>query len=325
MTALLRVGTTEPMLIFGLAFSNSLMQGKRGRPMRYSAFVEDRPTLSAVVSRIQEISTLPHVAMHIMQVAGKPDCGVTELTAALEADASLSARVLRCVNSAAYAVRVRVTNLQMAVAYLGTKQIRNLALTASISDLFLENEAIGPYRRSELWRHLVSVGLCARMIAMRRKVAAFEDAFLAGLLHDIGIVLEDQYLHKQFAGMIAALDGKKTLAETERSHFDFDHMILGGMVAENWRFPEVVRVAIRYHHLVPPENVPAEILQIVHCVALANLICTLKGISSVGIKVVENCAHAVNALSLTAADVAVMAADLDDTLAANSALFQVGA
>jgi hypothetical protein len=225
------------MLIFGLAFSNSLMQGKRGRPMRYSAFVEDRPTLSAVVSRIQEISTLPHVAMHIMQVAGKPDCGVTELTAALEADASLSARVLRCVNSAAYAVRVRVTNLQMAVAYLGTKQIRNLALTASISDLFLENEAIGPYRRSELWRHLVSVGLCARMIAMRRKVAAFEDAFLAGLLHDIGIVLEDQYLHKQFAGMIAALDGKKTLAETERSHFDFDHMILGGMVAGRHSLP----------------------------------------------------------------------------------------
>jgi hypothetical protein len=68
------------------------------------------------------------------------------------------ARVLRCVNSPAYAVRVRVTNLHTAVAYLGAKQIRNLALTASISDLFRKDETTNPYKRGGLWRHLVSVG-----------------------------------------------------------------------------------------------------------------------------------------------------------------------
>jgi HD-like signal output (HDOD) protein len=293
--------------------------------MAHWAFVEDRPTLASVVKRIQEISTLPHVAMHVVAVASDPQCGAAQMTAALEADASLSARVLRCVNSAAFGMRVPVSNLQMAVAYLGTKQIRNLALTANISDLFRKNEAIGPYRRSELWRHLVSVGLCARLIAMRRSIPDFEDAFLAGLLHDVGIVLEDQYLHDQFAAMIAALDGKKTLAEAERSQFGFDHPALGGRVAEIWRFPEVVRAGIHFHHVIPPERLPSEVTAIVHCVTLANVICTLKGIPSVGVKTVEDCSHAMKALSLKAADLAVLAGDLDETIRQNATLFHVAA
>ncbi len=69
------------------------------------------------------------------------------------------------------------------------KQVRNLAITASVSKLFRQEEAIGSYLRSQLWQHLVSVGVCARLIAMRREFENFEDMFLAGLLHDIGIIL----------------------------------------------------------------------------------------------------------------------------------------
>ena len=97
-----------------------------------------------------------------MEVVNDPDSGAAELKDVIETDAALSARILRCVNSSAYATRTEVTSLQQAIAYLGLNQIRNLAVTASVSELFKRDDKIGPYCRSQLWRHLVSVGnLCA--------------------------------------------------------------------------------------------------------------------------------------------------------------------
>ena len=94
-----------------------------------------------VARRIEEISTLPQVAMHVMQIAADETSGAADLTEAMESDTALSARVLRCVNSSAYGVRRKITNLQQAIAYLGMKQIRNLAVTASVSELFTNAKA----------------------------------------------------------------------------------------------------------------------------------------------------------------------------------------
>ena len=168
--------------------------------------------LEEISRRIDQISTLPQVALRVMKVANDPNSGAANLKEVMEGDVALSARVLRCVNSSAYAVRVKVTNLQQAIAYLGMKQIRNLAMTASVSQLFKQDETIGTFRRAGLWRHFVSVGLAARLIAMRLKFANFEDMFLAGLLHDIGIVFEDQYAHRDFVATIQVAGGGQVAA-----------------------------------------------------------------------------------------------------------------
>ncbi|MBN1908940.1 MAG: HDOD domain-containing protein [Pirellulales bacterium] len=277
--------------------------------------------LEKVVQRIDEISTLPHVALRVMEVANNADSGAVDLKEAMEGDAALSARVLRVVNSSAFATRTQITNLQQAIAYLGLKQIRNLAMTASVSELFSKDEAIGPYRRSALWRHLVSVGICARLIAMRRKIHNFEDAFLAGLLHDIGIVLEDQHLHEPFCDVIRSLDESRSLIDIEREHLGFDHTLLAEKVAETWGFPEVIKAAIRYHHM--SVRYRGSEVPIVRCVEVANLICTLKGIPSVGLKLVKFSPPALAGLGLTKEDIAVLANDLDNELVVNANLFQM--
>jgi putative nucleotidyltransferase with HDIG domain len=282
---------------------------------------QEKPTLDTVVRRINEISTLPHVALRVMEVANDPDSGAIDLKEVIETDAALSARILRCVNSSAYATRTQITSLQQAIAYLGLKQIRNLAVTASVSELFKKDDKIGPYCRSQLWRHLVSVGVCARLIAMRRKMNNFEEAFLAGLLHDIGIVLEDQHVHDRFVEVIHSLDETKTLAEVERAHLGFDHTVLGWKVATNWGFPEATRASIRHHHASAGYRV--EQIDIVRCVEVANLICTLKGIPSVGLKLVKVSPPALAGLSLTRDDIVVLSSDLDRELAASASLFQI--
>ena len=278
-------------------------------------------TLREVLGKIDEISTLPQIALRVMEVANAPDSGAADLKEVMESDASLSARVLRCVNSSAYATRPKISSLQQAVAYLGMEQIRNLAMTASVSELFKTDESIGPYRRSDLWRHLISVGVCARLIALRRNVQNFEDAFLAGLLHDIGIVLEDQHMHESFCEIVQSLSKEKTLAEVECAHLGFDHTMLAEKLAETWGFAEGIKAAIRYHHTSIDYRGPD--VDLVRCVEVANLICTLKGISSVGLKLVRFSQPALDGLKLGKKDIVVLAEDLQEELSCNASLFQM--
>ena len=236
-------------------------------------------SLDAVACQVTEISTLPQVALRVIEVAKDPDSGAADLKAVVEGDPALSARVLRMVNSAACGLRSTVTNLHQAIGFLGFSRVRNLAMTASVSEIFKEEEATGAYRRSELWRHLVSVGICARLVASRFGVADFEDAFLAGLLHDIGIILEDQGAHERFREMLGTLGEGTPLCTSERKWLGFDHCELGAKVAEAWRFPATAWAAIRFHH--ESEKYTGAGAEIVRCVEVANVICTIKGITSV--------------------------------------------
>lgn len=277
--------------------------------------------IDVILEEIDGISTIPQVALHIMQVAGDPEAGAADLNRVLEGDPALSARVLRCINSAAYALPKEVTNLQLAISYLGFDQIRNLAMTACVSDVFKREETVGAYRRSSLWKHLVLVGICARLIAMRQRLPNFEDAFLAGLLHDIGIILEDQHVHDRFVEVLLKAAESEPLRVVENEILGFDHTTLGARVSKAWSFPSNVRAAIRYHH--GSEQCEHENRTLVQCVEVANYLCTVKGFSSVGAKLVGAPRLALRSLSLGKMDVTVLASDLDHEMSLNQHLFNM--
>lgn len=280
------------------------------------------PTLDQVTRRIHDISTLPQIALRVVQIANDPNARARDLKEVMEGDAALSTRVLRCINSSAYAMRTKITNLQHAITYLGISQIRNLAMTASVSDLFKQSGTIGPYDRVGLWRHMVAVGIVARMIATRRGIAGFEDVFLAGLLHDIGIILADQHIHEEFTEVVQSLRPGETLIETERKHLGYDHTMLAGEMTRRWQFPEVVIAAVRHHHNSAVYR--GERSEVLWCVEMANLICSVKGLSSVGIHLVRVSPAAIAGLALTKEDIQVLVADLDRELKLNEHLFQLG-
>ncbi|MCL6502087.1 MAG: HDOD domain-containing protein [Pirellulales bacterium] len=277
--------------------------------------------LEQVAARIEEISSLPDVAARVLEVVNDPKCGAAELKTVLESDPSLAARVLRCANSSAYALRTRVSNLQLAVAYLGFKQVRNLALTVTVCELFRQGESMGPYRRSDLWRHLVAVAVCARLIAMRQRLAAFEDAFLAGLLHDIGIILADQGAHDPFRRMMLSLSAGVPLVVQEQQALGFDHTELGEHFGQRWNFPEAVLTAIRYHHAADEYAGEHEIM--LRCVELANVLCSYKGMTSVGMNLVEPSAGCLSTLGFNRHDVEVLMTDLDHELFTHAHLFSL--
>ena len=289
--------------------------------MPQSALSTARPTLAETVRRVHFVSSLPHVALRVMEVARDPRSGAQELKEAMETDPSLCARVLRCVNSSAYALRSPIRDLQHAIAYLGSEQIRNLAMSAAVSEVFKQQCAVGTYERAALWKHLVAVGIGARMIAMRCRMGNFEDMFLAGLLHDIGIVLEDQYLHSSFDEVMATLQDSTPLAEVEREIIGFDHTALAERMAKDWKFPEPIVAAARYHHASASYRGPHQ--DVVRCVEAANTICSLKGVTSIGRNLVAFSPETFSALSLGKDDVLVLAARLDQEIEANQGIFQV--
>ncbi len=279
------------------------------------------PSLDSISAQITEISTLPDVALRVMQVASDPASDAADLRAVLESDPSLCVRVLRCVNSASFGLRTKIADLSQAVSYLGFNQIRDLAITATVSDLFRGKGRIGAYDRHGLWRHMVATGVASRMIAVRQRLDGHTNAFLAGLLHDIGVILFDQYRHAEFQRVVAGLHAGKTLIEFERKFVPWDHCELGFTMGERWRLPEVALAAIRWHHA--PRSCPPPHTRMVHCVAAANALCSAHGLSSVGTNLVAVEQDTLAALGLEVRDIGVLAEDLDAEIARNQHLFDI--
>lgn len=275
--------------------------------------------IDKTVENITDVATLPMVAMRVIEIANNPKSGAADLKTAVEGDVSLSARVLRTVNSAAYCPRTKITNLLQAISYLGFRQIRNLALTASVRQIFKDQKEVGTYKQTELWRHLVSVAICARMIAMRMKLKNFEDAYLAGLLHDFGIILEDQHINPRFQILMRSLAGKTTLMEAELAGLGFDHTLLGTRLGEKWKFPSTVQATIQFHHSA--DEYQGEDIAIVRCVELANFICSLKNITSIGVNLVKPPLRTINTLGFNKEDIKLLVTDLDEEISQRNSLF----
>lgn len=278
-----------------------------------------KPVLTAVLAQIDDVSTIPEMAARFLEAANKPDVTIEDLEGILSTDPALTTRVLRLVNSSAFSVQQKITNLEQAIAYLGIKHVRGLAVAISVSELFRVRGSLGSYNRTGLWHHMVAVGIASRLLAERLGLPDPEDVFLAGLLHDIGIVLEDQYVHQQFCQIIRSLQPGKTLIEYEHEQVGLDHTTLGEATAQRWGFPDSVKAAIRHHH--DSAGYDRENKTIVRCVELANVICSARGITSVGIDLVNPVTPEDLGLPLGKEDLALLVQELDDELADSAALF----
>lgn len=279
------------------------------------------PALAAILQRIGEVSTIPEMATEMLRTVGDPNASLADVAALFSQDPALATRVLRLVNSSAFGITQRVANLEQAVAILGARQLRDLVMAVAISHLFRSSENFGQYSRVGLWRHMVAVGACSRLIARSIGIEPIEDIFLMGLLHDFGIVLEDQYVHQPFCRLLRDLNPAQSLVEQERQHLGFDHASLGAHVAEKMKFPPVIRKSIQYHH-----NALAcqdEDRQAVRCVHLANVICTLRGYFSVHREVVQPVSPQELELPLTDKAVPSIGEELDEEIAKSAYLFQL--
>jgi HD-like signal output (HDOD) protein len=257
-----------------------------------------------------------------MDVVNDPDSLASDLVKVVEIDPSLAARLLRMANSAAYRTRTEICTVHQAIGLLGFKAVRNIALASTVVDLFKGDGQVGGYSRSSFWRHLVSVGVASRMIAARVGMENFEDAFLAGLLHDFGVILMDQNCHACFVSMMESLAEDETLCQAETRCFGFTHAELGAAVARQWNLPSTAVAAMLHHH-----NAQAcgnRHKRIVEVVELANFLCTSKGLPCVATAAFEPpSAETLRSLSIERDDFRVLWEDLDGELDKSETLARI--
>jgi putative nucleotidyltransferase with HDIG domain len=224
-----------------------------------------RPQLRDVLERVETVPTLPDVITRILSVIDDPDASAFKVAAVMGKDQSMVSSILKLVNSPFYGLSGRVTSIQHAVVLVGFRTIRNVALSSVLIKVFGDGEPRGGFDRKGLWRHTVACATGARMLASRVKCADPEEAFLAGLLHDMGIVILDQYFHQDFRRVLSLVaDGSRTLRQAEREVFGHDHAAVGGLLARKWNFPPAVVEAIAWHHAPERSRRAPELAALVH-------------------------------------------------------------
>jgi putative nucleotidyltransferase with HDIG domain len=280
---------------------------------------ERRAALERLFGRIGEVTTLPTAADKVLRLTESDTADGEQLREAIMADPVLVARILRRLNSSYYALSHRVSDLKAAISLLGLREIRNLALTVFVSRLFEGGAPHRAYRREQLWTHSVGVAVASRLVARVCGRGAGEEAYIAGLLHDIGLILLDQTLRRHFTHVLEQLDAQTPTHIVENRILSFDHAVLGGFVARKWNFPEPVADAITFHH--QPWCYTGPYRDLVHVVAVANYLCSRAGVTSLGIHNVPPPPDEVYAgLGLDQISLAIIWDELDTALEKASAL-----
>lgn len=230
----------------------------------------DTDILKKILDENKELLSLPQTLVEVMRVTRQENFSAQELANVIMHDPALTAKILRIVNSPFYGVSRQVSSMMQAVMTLGTRQVTALALSTSVYAVTAKwNSFID---RVRFWRHSLEVAIGARMIADAIKYPQWEEVFVAGLLHDIGmLVLENSYPEDSMR-IWRSVESHENITDAEEETWTTNHARVGQFLLEQWKLPPVICETVgRHHHIFPSgtnnsEMVPAQI------VCLANLI-----------------------------------------------------
>lgn len=214
-----------------------------------------------ISARLKQLPSLPSVVSELLSSFSGDDFNVDLIAQQISRDQALTARVLRVANSSFYGLQHRVGTIQEAVTVLGFRAVRSMVVAVGMSGAF-RPERCPEFDAKVYLRHGVGTALAARVLAPRVGVNP-DLAFTAGLLHDIGQLVLVSHFPEQYAQVLLYRRQHDCfLIQAERDVLGIDHAAVGGMLADAWHFPAMLREAVAEHHA--PASAPAS--------SLANLI-----------------------------------------------------
>ena len=196
---------------------------------------------------IGDVGVLPQVAARVLELADEPESTGQEIAAVIIRDPSLTSKLLRLINSAAFGLRGEVRSIQHAVAYLGIPQIRDLVVSSAVVESFKFDHGIVDPR--SVWEHCFGCALGSKRVADMLTGLDGNAAYLGGLLHDLGRICFISSFPAEYADLVALSErGLCPLSEAEQAHFGMAHEEAGEALGREWGFDERVSAMIRWHH-----------------------------------------------------------------------------
>jgi HD-like signal output (HDOD) protein len=246
-------------------------------------------SIEKTLGTIKDLPTLPAVIRQVSALIENNETDMKRIADVIMTDSALSLRILRLVNSAFYGLRNRITSLQHAVVALGLRAVYNLMLGLTVVKLF-RNEKSDHFNPEMLWQHSFGCALLSEKIAGLIKYPFPDECFIAGLVHDMGRLVFDQYIHTQFiAACGRSSDLREPLLKSEKAIIGFDHAEAGAWISQRMNIPDSFVSVIRYHHF--PSKLPPECglyRDIVRITATSNRICFQQNIGDSGELIYED-------------------------------------
>ena len=197
-----------------------------------------------IVAWVGDLPPLPQVASQAIALVENPDTSAAQLTKLLGQDTALAARVLKIANSAMFSVQREITTLSQAIMIIGFKALKGIIVAATLRQL---NRKFGKIEKM-IWENSTCTAVCAHTITMKLKKSYIDEAFLLGLLHDLGKLVLVRQLPEEYSEIVKGTTNGKTFYNIEQDSLGFAHPLIGALVAKKWNFnPETCQVILHHH------------------------------------------------------------------------------
>ena len=203
-----------------------------------------------IYSKIDELPTLPDTAARLLSLFEDKNSNASIITKVIHNDPALAAKILKVANSAYYGFSQKISDLERAVALLGFNMVKSLAISIGVMKS-LPSQNKSSRSGKELWRHSVTVAILMREMGKRIfNEKDSESFFILGLMHDVGIVVIDQFFNEQSEEILKEAEqaGETEVSLIEKKVLGYDHGEIGGILLTRWKFPELITNAVSMHH-----------------------------------------------------------------------------
>jgi HD-like signal output (HDOD) protein len=220
-------------------------------------------TAQQFIEQFTDIHPLPHIVSTVTRLINDPESTIKDFEEAIKMDPILVSRLLRLVNSPYYGLVQTVDSIGRAVAFLGMKNLHNLVVTDALKNIFIKPDIDSVFSKKKLWTHCAAVSILSKMIAERIFGINGDDAFLCGILHDFGLLIEEQVRREDFHKICSTCTSSSTLLDMEQQAFATDHCKICHHMTLDWNMQVNIQQAIRDHHLISDDIEPSSLTGIV--------------------------------------------------------------
>ena len=230
----------------------------------------------------RKLPSFPQVASKLLEISGDESTSLEDISKVVETDPGIAARVLEIVNSAMYGLQRPIKALPEAVVLLGFDEIKKLSIGMTVFQGLFASGKSKNFDRIHFWRHSLSVAVLAMEIAKKIKYPHPEEAYIVGLLHDVGKIFLDIQGRRNYGEFLyAAATSQDNMVEQERKTLGLGHDDIGAFFCSLWKLPESIVLGVKYHHQrFEPRDLSREEVLLISIVSLSDFVSWTQGIGS---------------------------------------------
>lgn len=242
----------------------------------------DQVARQVLKGHIRQLQLVPPAAIKLLRLTNDENAMIRDLSGIIETEPTLAAKVLRNVNSAAYALPNKITSIHRAVNLLGFSAVRQIALNLLFYQKLINYKANSEFDQMLFWQHCLFVASLSRGIALALKHPDPDMVYTAGLLHDIGKIVLESYGNVTYSNFIADCKTEPSVEESDERHFfGLTHSDIGRLFCLEWGLPPAITAVVACHHQQPDDSaVDAGFKKEIAIVSFANYIAWMQGIGS---------------------------------------------